>query len=129
MYGVGRKKAQKPTPQDIEIVCVQSFGDIRTKNYRPFIVSQEGPREGLYTERRASRETLDLLQSWYKTSQRDWIQAFEELPDIESTRSTTPPWLKETGIAEYLSRQSLSKAVLRALVQAPIHSKSACNPR
>ena len=124
-----QRKSQKPTPQDIEVVCVQSFFDIKTTYYRPFIVSQQDPTSGsngigLHAETQGSTQALDLLQSRYKASQQDWMQAFEELPDLEQSRSTTPPWLKETGIAEYLSRQSLGKGALRALVQRPSYSTS-----
>lgn len=140
IHRVLKTKARKPCPQDIEVVCVQSF--FPSKYYRPFIVRSDPdgsvPLQGpslaineavLHAEGPEPDTNLDSVRSQYEASQRDWWQAFGELPNIEESRITIPPWLKETGIAEYIHRQLLNKAALRVLVQRIKHGTSACNVR
>lgn len=143
-HDVGHAKGKtKPLADHIEDVRVQSF--LSSPHYLAFAVQMPAalpsPLPALSARARppsrastsppatieanegiSSHVELDNLEAQYLSSQQQWQESHERfLPDEEQYVKQTPPWIRATGIRDWLQGLGVEKKSIWDLVHA-VHS-------
>lgn len=150
-HDIGHAKGKaRPIAANIEEVHVQSF--LARPHYLAFAVQVQAVEAGSPTPDAAPLEpssrtqtpphadiemneemlghaTLRDLKAQYLTSQQQWHESHERfLPDEEQYVKQTPPWIRSTGIRDWLQGLGVEKKSIWDLVHAVHSSQNALGP-
>ena len=121
LHAVGRGKPNKREHWMIIPVRYQNLFD-RNTLFQPFVVTDSFdvlPKTASNHPISSPQARLtQVIETKYTSSQSEWKQTFEQLPTVSGlNESQTPPWIKQTGIANYLGGFNKTKSDLQNIIR------------